>query len=70
MYIISMKTMTEAVKSKRILNRMAVDCEVVSLDANLTRGGCAYGIRVYGPINEVIAALEGGSVSYGQIIGG
>ena len=49
---------------------MAVDCEVVSLDANLTRGGCAYGIRVYGPINEVIAALEGGSVSYGQIIGG
>ncbi len=70
MYIITMKTMTEAIKGKRILGRMGIDSQIVNLDANITKGGCAYGIRCYGgEISDVIRHLEDGAVGYGHVIG-
>lgn len=71
MYIISMKTMTEAMKAKKLLYRRGVESEVVSLDANIIGGGCAYGIRVYGgDIDSVVKLLDDGAVGYGHVIGG
>lgn len=71
MFIISMKTMTEAMKAKRLLYRRGIEAEVVNLDANITKGGCAFGIRVYGKsADEVIRLMDDGDVGYGHVIGG
>ena len=70
MYIISMKTLTEAMKAKKILYHIGADADIVNLDANIIRGGCAYGIRFYGKdIDEVVRLLDRNAVGYGHVIG-
>ena len=70
MYVISMKTMTAAIKGKRVLRASGVDAEVVNLDSSITRGGCAYGLRcTKGRAGDSVRILEAGGVEYGQVIG-
>lgn len=71
MCIVTMKTVTAAHRARKILRIGGISAEVVSLDASLTKNGCAYGIRY--PCHaamEVERLLQINRISYGEMIGG
>jgi hypothetical protein len=43
--IASMRSMTYATKAKRLLWSAGINCEISSLSQELTRRGCAYGVK-------------------------
>lgn len=45
MCIVSLKSMTVALKAKKALNQSYIDCEIIKLEPNMTKKGCAYGIK-------------------------
>ena len=70
MCIITMKSLTHAMKAKSALEARGIECSVVSLDPGLTSRGCAYGISY--PCGEGDAAqriLDGKGIPYGERIG-
>lgn len=70
MCIASMNTMTRAQKGRRALLGAGIECEIVSLDRNLTKGGCAYGLSFKKDKKEAaVRALEKTGCAYGQILG-
>ena len=70
MCIAAMKTMTAAQKAKNALRGAGIECEIVGLDARLTKNGCAYGIRYPCALGErVMAIFRQRGVAYGEIMG-
>jgi len=70
MCILTMKTMTRAVKARDALAGRGIRAEIVGLDPALTRYGCSYGIRF--PSEEEARArriLEEKNVSWGTVLG-
>lgn len=66
-----MKTMTAAIKAKKTLIAAGVDCEIVSLDRNMTKNGCSYGLAFSCSGAQRVELLRGkGKLSYGEMIGG
>ena len=45
MCLASVKSMTHAIKAKKALNAMYIDANIIKLDANMTKKGCAYGVE-------------------------
>ena len=45
MCVASLKSMTTAIKAKKALNEFYIDCEIIKLEPNMTKKGCAYGIK-------------------------
>ena len=43
--IASMRSMTYATKAQRLLWASGINCEITSLAQELTRHGCAYGVK-------------------------
>ncbi len=71
MCILTMKTMTHALRAKNILEGRGIFASVVSLDPRLTERGCAYGIRFSCKDTERIkGTLEAKGIAYGILIGG
>lgn len=70
MCLITVETMTFAVKARRALNARGIDAEITSVDPALTKKGCAYGIKT--DCESVVRAaelLDAKGISYGGIIG-
>ncbi|MBE6673735.1 MAG: DUF3343 domain-containing protein [Ruminococcaceae bacterium] len=44
MCVIALKSMTYAIKAKKALSDFYIDSEIVRLEPNMTKKGCAYGI--------------------------
>ncbi len=45
MCIASLKSMTVAMKARKALEEAYIDCEIIKLEPNMTKKGCAYGIK-------------------------
>lgn len=70
MYIAAMKTMTAAQKGKRSLQKAGIQSEIVSLDASLTKNGCAYGLKFFAnDVKRAEAVFQRSNISYGDILG-
>jgi len=69
MCAIALKSMTYAIKAKKALNDYYIDAEIIKLDTNMTKKGCAYGVR-FDCVNLVAAqeALKKWSVKYTELI--
>ena len=71
MCILTMQSMTYALRAKSVLEVRGITVSIVNLDPTLTREGCAYGIRfpcVYG--EQIRTALKAKNVPFGILIGG
>ena len=70
MCIVTMKTMTAAVRAKRAAMSVGINCEIVSLDRNMTKNGCAYGLRYPCHTGEkLLLQLSERGVEYGTVLG-
>lgn len=69
MCIASLKSMTHAIKAKNALADYYIDAEIVKLEPNMTKKGCAYGVR-FNCVNlsSAYEALKKWSVKYTEII--
>ncbi len=66
----SMKSMTHAQKAKRILWHAGVRCDIVGIDRNLTKHGCAYGIEYSASDAGIVKRLlADASLDYGDVLG-
>ena len=45
MCAIALKSMTYAIKAKKALNDNYIDADIIKLEPNMTKKGCAYGVR-------------------------
>ena len=64
------KSMTHAVRAKRILNTAGISSEVVTLDGSVTKRGCAYGVSFPCEMTaRVQELLKRYGLDYGEIIG-
>ena len=71
MCIATARNITGAIKIRDALMRSGIRAEIVSVDATLTRHGCAYGVS-FDCENEaqIKRILKTRNVYYGEIIGG
>lgn len=69
MCAIALKSMTHALKAKAALEDSYIDAEIIKLEPNMTRKGCAYGVQ-FNCINidSVYEALRKWSVRYTEIV--
>ncbi len=71
MCIATVRNMTGAIRIRDVLIKNGIDAEIVSVDASLTRRGCAYGVS-FSCIaeNQVKRILNTKRLDYGEIMGG
>ncbi len=69
MCVASLKSMTYAIKAKRILQEIGIDSEIIKLEPHMTHNGCAYGIK-FNCLNlyAVTDALSKKHVNYTEIL--
>jgi hypothetical protein len=69
MCVASVRSMTYAQKAKKALENHLIECEIIKLEPNMTKKGCAYGVK-FQCINLYAAkdALDKNSVKYTEII--
>ena len=71
MCILTMKTVTQAMKACALLRTRDISCETVSLDPSLSSRGCAYGIGFPdSKKEEVLRLLASRNIPWGEQIGG
>lgn len=70
MCILTMKSMTFALRAKSVLDSRGISVSVVNLDPHLTERGCAYGIRfACGEQTKVKEILSERGIPFGMLIG-
>lgn len=70
MCILSFKSMTHAAKAKRILEADGINAEIISLEKNLTRRGCGFGISFNSEYTDkAMNLLKKRSLAYGELLG-
>ncbi len=70
MCILTMKTMTQALRAKQVLATLGIDTDVVNIDGKLTAKGCAYGLRMECKETErAIRGLTDRNIPYGVVLG-
>ena len=70
MCIVSMRTMTQALRAQRVLSERGIRSEIVSLDATLTKNGCAYGLQLMcRDVRAVERILKESGIKYGEVLG-
>jgi len=66
----SFKSLTHAERARRILKSEGIHVDIVNLDRNVTKHGCAFGIsfdcRFSGRLRKI---LKDNDLAYGEIIG-
>ena len=71
MCIASMKNMTDAHRALRALSGAGVSAEIVGLDPNMTKHGCAYGVSFACKAKEEARRLLASRrINYGELLGG
>lgn len=70
MCIASMKTQTAALRGRKALEKYGIASTIVSLDASLTKNGCAYGLSFscY-EAGDAERILRDRGIGYGEIMG-
>ena len=64
------RSMTHAIKAKRVLAAAGIPCEIVNLDMNVTKRGCAVGVSFPCVMTEKVQSiLHRYDLDYGEIIG-
>lgn len=64
------KSMTHAIKARRVLTAAGIPCDIVNLDGSLTERGCAYGVSFSCDMTEKVRKILGRhELDYGEIIG-
>ena len=62
--------MTHAIKARRVLSAAGIKCDIVNLDTNVTKRGCAYGVSFpCSMTDKVQSILRRYELDYGEIIG-
>lgn len=62
--------MTHAIKARRVLSAAGIKCDIVNLDSNVTKRGCAYGVSFpCSMTDKVQSILRRYELDYGEIIG-
>ena len=69
MCVASVKSMTWAIKAKKALNNAYIECEIIKLEANMSKKGCGYGVK-FDCINYHLVEknLNENKVKYTQIL--
>lgn len=68
MCLASLKSMTYAIKAKKVLSQHNIQSEIIKLDSSLTQKGCLYGITFdCSSIYAVENILKNNNVKYSQI---
>ena len=71
MLIVTMNTMTQAMRGRSALEARGIHAEIVGLDPSLTKRGCAYGLRFASSgREEVLRCLRGKNIPWGSVLGG
>lgn len=69
MCVASLKSMTIAIKAQKALNKEGIASEIVRLEPNMTKKGCAYGIKFSClSLYSVQNALDSNRIRYSEII--
>ena len=69
MCLASLKSMTYAMKAKKVLYQHNINSEIIKLDPSLSQNGCLYGIKFdCSSIYAVETILKSNNVKYSQII--
>lgn len=70
MCILTMKTMTQALRGRQSLTGQGIAAVVVNIDGKLTEKGCAYGLRINCTETErAIRCLSERNIPYGVVLG-
>ncbi|MBR4072062.1 MAG: DUF3343 domain-containing protein [Clostridia bacterium] len=70
MCIATVRNMTGAIKIRDALIRGGIYAEIVSVDASITRRGCAYGVSFQcSKVPQVKRILNVKRIEYGEIMG-
>lgn len=70
MCIVTMKSMTAAIRAKNVLNGKGIAVEILNLDPSITARGCAYGLSFScGDKARIMHELDSKRISYGEWIG-
>ena len=65
----SFKSMTMALKAKKTLTESYIECEIIKLEPNMTKKGCAYGIKFNCmDLNFIESTLKNKRIKYTEII--
>ena len=68
MCVVSLKSMTIALKAKKALNEAFIGCEIIKLEPHMTKKGCAYGVQFDClNFNNVESILKHNKVKYTEI---
>ena len=69
MYLIAMKSMTHALKAKKALDDYYIDSEIIKLEPNMTKKGCAYGVQFSAVnLNSALEAFKKWSIRYTELL--
>ena len=69
MCAIALKSMTYAIKAKKALNDYYIDADIIKLEPNMTKKGCAYGVR-FDCVNLIAVqdVLRKNTIKYTELI--
>lgn len=71
MCIVTMKTMTNALRAKTALSAKGIRADVLNLDPSVTARGCAYGVSFFCEDSESVKRiLDAKGIVFGEWIGG
>ena len=71
MCVLTMKSMTNALRAKGVLQSRGISSDVIHLDPSVTSRGCAYGITfACSETDGVRRMLDSKGIEYGEWIGG
>ena len=69
MCVVALKSMTYAIKTKRVLEDSYIDSEIIKLEPSMTKKGCSYGVK-FNCVNldSATNAIRRYSIKYSELI--
>ena len=69
MCIVALKSITYAIKAKKALEDYYIEAEIIKLEANMTKKGCAYGVK-FNSVNcdSAMLAFKHYNIKYTELI--
>ncbi len=66
-YLIMCRSLTGAQRAAKLLERSLIRASVTKAPAQLTRGGCAYALRVYKKAEDAVKMLRKNEIAFGKV---
>ena len=67
-HIFTFSSMTNAAAAARALRAEKMQCRILRLDAQKTRRGCGWGVRVNGNVSDAQAVLLRKRIAYSDLV--